>query len=586
MPTYDSISTPGQIGADLQQFSSNGWPPPPPSPNHVDPDINPASCSYWDGNEHILAGVDFGAVDFAMSLADICIHQGELYVVWVEPQWNGSVMLPRGPFVARFHGAAWEMLGGELEPTLSPIPLRFSDGFSSSEPPFPGGSRYFPGRPRIKSDNTDIYVAYTVHVVETGRHPPPVGSWVRGDAYRHVISSTEHQNWSPRRVVVRRWEDPSWTVFGEIAAKTFNTQFGSNGNGAVDFGGLFSTRLELAASADEPGVCYVGFQESGRSGPVSQWTGPPVSFHIGLVFGTDHYPGCARRSCVVRLDGSTTTHDFVFIDFPPGEDEAAQVANLELGGGGGLPGMVLRNESGVGYALMTGSDGQPNMIRIDDEAVLQGMALGTRLPALQCGTHDAIYSRFLVQEFPLVSQIIVDGSTPFEPLDFAFFGTGAESPDDPAHGLYSIPFQYPNADAGGIWSICAGYAYNGWILHYHRDCVGWSILSPSWLPSPDLINAGLPALIQHGNTLYAAGAFYNPNDLSQDLQIKVFAIQILRNALGCDGDSGDGGGGGATGVPGVFMPPGLIGDPGDSGPPVGDPPPDGTGVFMAPESFG
>lgn len=86
---------------------------------------------------------------------DMCLHQGQVYCVHIEPDktlltaaFGGSATQRRGPYVHAWNGTTWTLVGGTtLDPGADSVLIA-------------AGQRYNPQRCRIASDGTDLFVAW------------------------------------------------------------------------------------------------------------------------------------------------------------------------------------------------------------------------------------------------------------------------------------------------------------------------------------------------------------------------------------------------------------------------------------------
>lgn len=253
MALYDRLMTSAQLGGGLQTYSSNGW----PYTTQDSDDLAPVETR-WDG----YPGFTFPA----WSLVDACVHNGELHVVWVEPQWNGSDRVMRGPFVRKWNGGSWVSLGGEVEPSLAAVSLTWPftrSNWETTNVTDAIGQKSAPSRPRIVSDGTNLFVAYLVREVEVAPEYPAVGSWVYGTALAARTSGTDYQRWSPRKLYLRKWNagGGTWDLYGHIPAISNNvcsTSDAGFGFGSYILPGRVS-EIGLDAVPDGSGVVYAAF---------------------------------------------------------------------------------------------------------------------------------------------------------------------------------------------------------------------------------------------------------------------------------------------------------------------------------------
>lgn len=549
MPRYDSIEPVVQLGDDLQYFSSNGtaW------TRSAGPLFD---TQYWD---------EAGA-DSREGLVDICIHQGEIHVVWVEPEWDGVKRVARGPFVKRWDGAAWQPVGGEIEPSLTPGDITEAWAYSRTWPygvqgrttPLqPAGSVYYPARPQIASDGTDLYVAYSVRVVDSAAASPPDGSYVPGQPTSpiDIVSGSEFSLWSTRWAKVRRWTGSDWELFGRVSPYTNNGKLARSTERTV---GVY-VGPRLFASPGEPGVCYLTVYESGIDNSVWTWKGPPVSTFLGIVFGTDYFASRVNRLAVARFDGTDVDSDIR--DYVLGEEwgtVASSFGTLMTMFSPAYPFLLatVANDTGVGYVFWNdrvfhgGVRGPENanvpndglffpwsdellMTRFSDGATVQAYTLensGTFRPeAVSHG--DGVQYLYVPVEG---RQREPGGPSPTGPE----WSSAYLSVDEDA----AADFQFLDGDsdiatAPGIIqanrdSLVADEPNDLWVVVgtryglYHRPCRGWTLYGYV-ADTSDLYLK--PAFVRDGDSLYAAVASRG----GVDLKIQVFEAPICRRCLSC-----------------------------------------------------
>lgn len=539
MPTYDTVGARTQLGPDLNYYSSHGSAWTRASPSLTDPRRKWDSTSDADSSSDRTGGAE--------NNVDICFHQGELYVVWVEPEWNGSVRLARGPFVNRWDGAAWVNVGGEVDPDITPSDIRdawnpTTEGypFGSTTARHPTDTTYYPARPRIVSDGTDLYVGYTVRRVTTGAGPP-IGSYFTDNSFvRHKVVAGEWTQWISRWARVRRWDGASWELYGEIPAQTCNAIHSKS-----TFVGDYTGYLDLAASPAEPGVVYLTVWERGQTNVAIRWD-LPVNFVLSLVIGTKHYTGLKSRMYSARFDGSSTTG-------PVREFEAVTTAVVDATGSGSSAsavalGTFIANRNSLATPSETRTDGatvigyvfwsDPDVpeLRMElqsDGSLVQSVTLpgGPVVPESMYANGPVALGRglgfYYISMFDEIYQVPDDGLGPFDDLD--------SLPAYAAEGAFLTPTLIADG-ADNIWTTQGWFAdataSEGSLMHYHRPCRAW--VDYGKVAGTDSLY-GRPALAIDGDTLYYAAAVFSSTDSTQDVKVQVWTVPILRDALSCEG---------------------------------------------------
>lgn len=483
MPSYDSIGTPFQLGGDLGVHSSNGW----PYPGALGASL---SSTYWDQ----ATGPTLSQRNPADSLVDCCFHRGNLYVIWVEPAWDGFDRVPRGPYVKVWNGASWLSLGGEISGITPAGHL-----MQSAEPGEPDGTVYYPARPRLASDGTSLYAAYTVHVA----------------AAEGTVGA--------RYAIVLRWTGSTWELYGSMPPETNNTAVLG-----LDTSGRYSRDISLSASPAEPGVCYLAFWETG-------------------VLGTTAFSGYRFRLATGRFDGSGPAGDTKNVyeeELDPSYTSTQLATFLALLRRYGERGFSVVNGNGTGYFIWVANTLDETQMQLwSDLAVVQSGDLGSILDAV---VYDAAGASYLVvneQPTSVVRELAEDGSSGFSNLD-GILGAGAIHGSflfDPTGCDIENAVSYVPDSPSGIWAISTTAIDTtppfGRLAHYHRQCRGWDDLGLLFrLESVDgdlLYPIGVPRMTRQGNTLYATVLLYDPGVLTADVRVVVIAIPILRNTLSC-----------------------------------------------------
>ena len=537
MPTYDTIGARTQLGPDVNYYSSNGAAWTRGSPSLFDPRRKWDSTSDADDASDRVGGAE--------NNVDICFHQGELHVVWVEPEWNGSVRLARGPFVKKWNGAAWVNVGGEVDPDITPSDIRdawdpTTEGypFASKSAIHPTDTTYYPARPRIVSDGTDLYVGYTVRRVTEGAGPPIGSYFIDNRTYfpRYRVVAGDWDQWISRWARVRRWDGASWELYGEIPAQTCNAIHSTS-----TFTGDYTGYLDLSASSAEPGVVYLTVWEIGQTNVAIRWA-YPVSFIITLVVGTNHYSGLKSRMYSARFDGSSTTG-------PVREFQAVTTSVVDSTGSSSAANNIalttfLANiaslttpsetrtdgATGVGYVFWSDPDVPELRMELQsDGSLVQAVNLASGLGAGPFSLGRGLGYYYISTRNNLY-QVPEDGSADFDDLD--------SLPVFAAEGASKTPTLIADG-ADNIWTTRGWSAdatsSEGALLQYHRPCRAW--VDYGKVASTDTIY-GRPALAIDGDTLYYAAAVFPYTDSSQDLKVQVWTVDILRDALSCEGEFG------------------------------------------------
>ncbi len=298
----------------------------------------PNQINTLDSNGH------FGAVngDYHRALrSDMILHQGVLHVIYNEYEWNGSVRVLRGPFVKKYVSGSWTSLGGEVEPSLTPVEYQTA-GMTV-------GQISHPCDVSLVSDGTDLFAVYAAKVCAVAPNAPPAGSMIfytqtgggEGsipyfDAGRPVSNGADQYSlWWPFHAFVRRWNGSSWVLYGDVEPLCFNSRWQSEQSSTRDPSCSFWP-TKAYASAGEPGAVYVSFMENGITSSIHTYMNP-ASYGPDLFFGhqwhgTTHHAGWINRMSVTRFDGS---------------DTVGVTKNLAYGAGAPIAGGTYYNANGI-----------------------------------------------------------------------------------------------------------------------------------------------------------------------------------------------------------------------------------------------
>lgn len=533
---YDSSGVASQLGADLQQFSSNGWAPAGTAQDK--------GRTFYDGGQNVN-GLGSPVSAYAANYMDLIVYQGSLYVAWVEYQWNGSVRLDRGPYVAKWNGAAWVAVGsGEVDPSITPVDNTYpSAGYGSFEITDPVGTRMRPARPRLVSDGTSLFCVYTVNEVAVA--PPsaylgpngangPNGA-VGGGA---IIGVTHPFNkWAPRKIYVRKWSGTSWDLYGSLDAVTNNNGCGSGappgnhlGPTQTNPGGsaIPGTFLDIGACASPsaPGVVYVAVAEEGPNSPINYYQSG----------GSDFF---APNRCSVRtakFDGSSTIGTVQTII-----DNSSQVAftttlSLSFGGGQriGSTGdwsVVCKNEDGGMLWWLRSTPLAYVMTAIDTniDVVVDSSTISSS-PYL--AVYEAPRAKYLAQKHDGKVEVNPDGSGGYSIPPSRWNGDNAAT-------ISMAMFAEGGLDDLNVWTIRTTDLFNtADVTLYHHNCFAMTSEQYPTASATNEVTVGNPALAVIGDTLYCATAVRDPTNTALDLKMRVYSMAISRGAGGsCAGNS-------------------------------------------------
>ncbi len=548
---YDTLGSPTQLGADLQTYSSNGWPP--AWGAYTAQSAYPNGKTYWDGetpkgNPNIPGYASIFSQD---TFVDMILHNSEIHVAWVEPQWDGTKKVMRGPFVKRWHGGAWVSLGGEVDPSITAV--------QESQYPNPSGAvgtRAAPARPVLASDGTDLYCAYTVREVASVVEAVPNGVYVSGfpcGCYTPVCNATDYSHWTPRKCYLRKWNSGAgtWDLYGDIPAAT-NNVLGSTTSGFVtDPNG--SVFMSTCASTADPGVVYVAWCEGGTHAAIGNYSVAPACI-FGIQFGTPTTPSASLITTVTRFDGSDTVGVTKTLD---NVSHGIRVSGPSYNTSGPWPAFV-DNSTGTPWVFwcpshLFGFPGGPQLHMTDWDTLVDAQidsTTGSTAPGgpyTTCApfaiakddTRGVFYVQISFGGTGYVREVPQDGSSAFEPLDFANVGTTAQIPlgtsgncfyrrfdGDQGRDVWGIP------SVGNVTPTLGGE--NGSQIQYHFECpswVAWDYVSGD----TDIRVAGAVILLRISNILYAAAAFFDFTNTATDLTIRVYQATIARDSATCGG---------------------------------------------------
>lgn len=485
------------------------------------------------------------------SIIDMCVHEGELHVVWCElmeslvqnEEYGGPYIM--GPYVAKWDGSAWVMLGsGTIDDSpyaeQATVSSRYSGGdFGLLHDWLPLDGRTYPARPRIASDGTNLYTAYTMHVTAYATNPPPVGCYWPGDPYAHELEAGEHQTWQARNVIVRRWNGSSWDLWAEILAETNNN--GVKSHPATNT--QFSERLELEASADEVGVCYVSFAEMGYVGTNTRYVIDPI-FFVGFTFGTNVFSQLNGRLAVARCDGGTPTVKNV-ASFVGTVDTSSPTWHIVFVGdsyGDTLTSHRLVAEGGDCYVLWGSQATATKLTRFSDLALL------TTLPPSAFSTLGGRVSEVVFSPTTSFAYAVLQTGLVTRAFQNALDGSAFENIDGSVPDVYT---SWPSAtpvtvlpssindlvldDPNNLWAAETQRATTQvGLWEYHRNCRAWTRLlqfasgQTSYSPA---------ALERIGDNLYVGEVSYDQGSdvgyYGTNFSVTVYRVPILRDFYSC-----------------------------------------------------
>jgi hypothetical protein len=534
---YDSSGVASRLGADLQQFSSNGW-----NPSGTAQD---KGRTFWDGGQNIGGSSPVNA--YAQGYVDLIVHQGALHVAWVEHQWNGSVRLARGPYVSRWNGSSWVALGGEVDPSITPVDITYpSPGFGSFEMTDTVGTRWRPGRPKLVSDGTSLFCVYTVQEVVTApasAYLPLAGSTGPGG---NLVGVTHPFNrWAPRKVYVRKWNTGggTWDLYGSLDALTSNNGAGAGaapapGTAAAPSGGTASCGflLDIGASAspNQLGVVYVAMMEQGANSPANYYNSGGTYFF-------------APNRCVLqaaKFDGSSTAGTVTQII-----DESSQTtwnSTLNSGFAGSVNGQSIsavsedsvrcKNEHG-GMVFWYNNTRVPAVTGVRMTAIDTNVDKTSDAVSINTNpwlvTYQSSRGKYLLQQNSGKCECSSDGS------DAAFSVSPTRWNGDNATGLSIAMVAEGGLDDQNVWLVSSADIFNSSVVVlYHHNC--FAMTSESF-PTPSNtteVPVGAPVLAVIGDTLYAAAAVRDSTNVLVDLKVRVYSIPITRGGGGsCAGNS-------------------------------------------------
>lgn len=307
---YDTLTNFRQLGSDLNRAASSGSGG--ISPQYWDPvGNNSAHCPGWP-------------------LIDMTIHQGDVYVAWIELEDDAGTLKARGPYCSVWNGSGWDNVGGELEASLTPMrPYDSGSGVNSRSYHSPSiwdpGTRFVPARIHLASDGTSLYCGYSIHVTE--QNPFEM-------AY----------NWDARKAVIQVWDGVSWSLLYEQDAEC-NTSAGVWSDGSTTPAASYYFLYDVAASPAEPDVVYIATYEMGPEGITGDYSfGPPMLRRQTFTRIASGVP-----STTVVL--STTDTPFISSGSVPGHPCWFPCAVTPSGGTAQPSGrrLAIRNDTGTPY---------------------------------------------------------------------------------------------------------------------------------------------------------------------------------------------------------------------------------------------
>lgn len=516
MAFYDTLGPATQLGGDLQNYSSNGWNPP------VSGTPNSGGPTFWDGVTHSSFPSPVSVT--APNMTDMVVYQGELHVVWVEPQWNGSQDVMRGPFVKKWDGASWVALGGEVDPAISPVV------WVNNPDPGAVGNRGAPARPHIVTDGTSLFVAYTVREVVHGAVPPPNGSWVPGQACGCYVGTCDHTDytiWHPRKTYVRKWNPGTglWDLFGELPPLT---------NNALNIGNVSVmnsvVNLHAWASAGESDTVYVTMWESGCLTAMPNYSLSP-SCIFGIQFGTATNPPQYRGLRTAQFTTATGTagvvKDLFTQSYPQGtqlpvNDHPLISTDAYIGNNSGTP-FLFYNDLSVTPNVLH----MRNWNTLVDAQTLSGATYSSVNAPYGLAHEDDNSTYYLATPFvsgPVV-EVLDDGTGPIQPLDFAAYGTTYwyATPN----GFFSDKLA-PEMTQGNLWAV-----YQENFEQFHHNCPAWE--NRGFMGSSSVtqrhVGEAYPVLVSP--SLYGVCGFRDPTNTAVDYSVQVYQASICRSCASC-----------------------------------------------------
>lgn len=535
---YDSSGIGSQLGSDLQQFSSNGW--------------NPAGTAqdkgrtFWDGGQNIGLASPVNA--YAANYMDLIVHQGALHVAWVEHQWNGSVRLARGPYVSRWNGSSWVALGGEVDPSITPVDISYpSPGFGSFEMTDTVGTRWRPGRPKLVSDGTSLYCGYTVQevvVAPASAYLPLTGA--TGPGGNVVGVAHPFTKWAPRKVYVRKWSGSSWDLYGDLNALTSNNGAGAGAapapgtaaapgeQGSATSGTLLD--IGVSASSTDPGVIYVALMEQGANSPANYYNSAGTYFF-------------APNRCVLqaaKFDGSSTTGTVTQIIDESSQTTWTSTLNLTFTsnvngqsiGYVGAFGVIAKNVDG-GVVFWQKKTRSPSvnawtMTDVDSNTTVATVSSPVSV-APWLATFQSSRGKYLLQTPDAKVEVTPDGSGGFSVPPSCWNGDNLSTV-----GSLSLAMASEGGlDDQNVWMVGTSDDFNtAFIYLYHHNCFAVTVEQYPTASATTQVTVGNPALAVIGNTLYCATAVRDPTNTALDLKMRVYQMTITRGGGGsCAGNS-------------------------------------------------
>lgn len=552
MAVYDGLGAPVQLGSNMQEHISGDLSLP-GNPCHTGPWLSAANWGTTDATQAFGACAQPDWFEFPQSTVDMCVHQGELYVIWVELEDNGAgdhfVM---GPYVKKWNGASWVAVGNApVDNDVNLNQARFNADKFSAPTWLPAGHRTYPGMPKIASDGTDLYIAYTCMINAAAADPPANGNyWPCGDPYGVVVPANgAHNRWFARGVVVRQLNGSNWDLIDIIPATTNNSRYEPQGAQVNDI-----SEIRLCASPAEPGVCYVAFAEWGIAGTCRYYVLNPV-FFVGFVFGTVRYPNWSARLVVVRFEsGVGIGQTLSSITGVSGTNPPGLIANpqaLDIASR-----VNIDNQTGTCYIWWgreytngggVGSEARRYMTRWDDLANLQtlsanpigGAPSNSFVTFSMSAPSDVTLSddsdAYVSEITGAAAATIPEGRIKEWEVQkdglLAFAGLDGEPIAEigPPTALFHLIAEDPD----NIWALGA----SSYVWLYHRPCRAWSRLALAVPLDGSTTAFGLAAMVLLGSSLFVANYYYNAYNtaghVGNTAQVRVLEIPILRNVNRC-----------------------------------------------------
>lgn len=516
------------------------------------PELNVGSSNGWVYGTNFYAG---GAnnTTYPHTMVDLCVHQGVLHAAWVEPINSAGSKLAYGPYVSKLVSGSWTALGGEVNSGKDHVDVNDAwNGYNRGETAGNGecgraiGTTWYPSRPRLASDGTDLYLAYVEHICELAPNPPPNGSWTTdghgsGDAYGFTVSGTSHKTWAPMRVRIFKWSGSAWVSFGDMPAITNNTMV----TGELEDVGNVPGMIGCCASSAEPGVVYVSFSESGFVSSVPGYVASPT-FFVGFIFGARTWSPWKSVLRWGRFTSGGSTIKVVSEENSAGDafSHTNTSTHARL-----FSYHEPFNDSGDAYLVWGGNtysnpDNVLTLTRWSDLAVVQDsgpsdLYLGTNNTRMTKNS-----SKFFAQignnpnsavENPIVS-VPLNASSDFVAFDGTTRETKTPTPNyfetivaDGNKNIWGIGRYSMAAQLTGPVTWPGGGPYD--IYYYAFDCPKWRVGQVSYSSGLNRFLRNSMAVL--GDNLYVAASHFKLSDATYDLKALVYELPILRDSETC-----------------------------------------------------